>query len=160
MLRTLLGNHIGGEKALEKYYTYEIDEGEFSAYIGGKVIDEEKVGSKIGDVAVTAGWKNDADEWISTEELNAEVYALNGISEDVAVALRFIDQGEAVTTTHYYVIMNSDADLSVVGAYVIKSVTFENNVGDETAREDGIASNCDETVTEKTSSTVIAEIPE
>ena len=112
----------GGENALEKYYTYEIDDGKFSAYIGGKVIAEEKLGNKTGNVTVTAGWKNGRDEWISTEKLNAEVYALDGISEDVAVALRFIDQGEAITTARYYVILNPDADLSAVEDYVIKSV--------------------------------------
>ena len=135
------------ENALEKYYAYGINEGKFSTYIGGKVIAEEKVGNKISNVAVTAGWKNSADEWISTENLDAEVYALDGISEDIAVALKFIDKGEAITTTHYYVIMNPNADLTVVKDYVIVPITSVNNVGDEVAQEGGTTSNGDETVT-------------
>ena len=148
------------ENALEKYYAYGINEGKFSTYIGGKVIAEEKVGNKISNVAVTAGWKNSADEWISTENLNAEVYALDGISEDVAVALKFIDKGEAITTTHYYVIMNPNADLTVVKDYVIAPITSVNNVGDEVAHEDGSTSNGDETVTVTTSTAPNSEIME
>ena len=136
----------GGENVLEKYYTYEIDDGKFSAYIGGKVIAEENVGNKTGNVTVTAGWKNGRDEWISTEKLNAEVYSLDGISEDVAVALRFIDQGEAITTAHYYVIMNPDADLSAVEDYVIVPTT--DNSGNEVVQEESSALDGDETASQ------------
>lgn len=122
------------EGAIEKYYEYGINEGKFSAYIGGKVIAEDKVGSKIEAVAVTAGWKNSASEWISTESLNAEVYTIEGISEDIAVSLKFIDKGEAVTTTHYYVIMNPNADLSAVEDYIIAPIV-PNNPGDEMVNE-------------------------
>lgn len=148
------------ENALEKYYAYGINEGKFSTYIGGKVIAEEKVGSKISNVAVTAGWKNSADEWISTENLNAEVYALDGISDDIAVALKFVDKGEAITTTHYYVIMNPNTDLTVVKDYVIAPITSVNNVGDEVTHEDGSTSNGDEMVTVTTSTAPNSEIME
>lgn len=148
------------ENALEKYYAYGINKGAFSTYIGGKVIAEEKVGNKISNVAVTAGWKNSADEWISTENLDAEVYALDGISEDVAVALKFIDKGEAITTTHYYVIMNPNADLTVVKEYVIVPITSVNNVGDEVAHEGGTTSNGNETVTVTSSTAPNSEISE
>lgn len=148
------------ENALEKYYAYGINEGKFSTYIGGKVIAEEKVGSKISNVAVTAGWKNSADEWISTENLNAEVYALDGISDDIAVALKFVDKGEAITTTHYYVIMNPNTDLTVVKDYVIAPITSVNNVGDEVTHEDGSTSNGEETVTVTTSTAPNSEIME
>ena len=122
------------EGSLEKYYEYGINGGAYATYISGKVIDAEKVGAKIESVTVTGGWKNEAGEWISTENLNAEVYAIEGISSDVAVALKFIDQGEAVTTTHYYVIMNPNADLTAVGDYVIAPIA-PNNPGDEMAGE-------------------------
>ncbi len=42
-----------------------------------------------------------------------------GIDNNVAVALKFVDKGEAVTTTYYYVIMNPNADLSAVEEYII-----------------------------------------
>ena len=122
------------EGSLEKYYDYGINGGAYATYISGKVIDSEKVGAKIESVTVTGGWKNEAGEWISTENLNAEVYAIEGISSDVAVALKFIDQGEAVTTTHYYVIMNPNADLTAVKDYIIDPI-IPNNPGDEMARE-------------------------
>ena len=122
------------EGSLEKYYDYGINSGAFATYISGKVIDAEKVGTKLESVTVTGGWKNEASEWISTEALNAEVYTIEGIVSDVAVALKFVDQGEAVTTTHYYVIMNPNADLSAVEDYIIAPIV-PNNPGDEMAGE-------------------------
>ena len=98
------------DKYTEKYYDYWIDAGEFAEYIGGKVVSEDKIGSKISDVSVTAGWKNGAGEWLSMENLNAEVYEIEGVERDVSVALKFIDKGEALTTTHYYEIKHPNAE--------------------------------------------------
>lgn len=107
----------------KKSYFYKVDDDNFSSYIGGKVINKDKLGEKISDVTVTAGWETwvgeKLTETVSTENLRAEVYLINGVSNDVAVALKFIDKGEAVTTTHYYVILNPDADLSSVKEYII-----------------------------------------
>ena len=122
------------EGKLEKYYDYGINSGAFATYISGKVIDAEKIGANLESVTVTGGWKNEVGEWISTEALNAEVYAIEGISSDVAVALKFIDKGEAVTTTHYYVIMNPIADLTAVEDYIIAPIV-PNNPGDEMVGE-------------------------
>ncbi len=115
---------VTDETAPAENYVYKVDEGQFSAYIGGKVIAEDKTGDKIADVSLTAGWKyaNDS-KWLSQEKLRGEIYAIKGIENDVAVALKFIDKGEALTTTHYYVIMNPDADLSAVKEYRISSIT-------------------------------------
>ena len=106
-----------------------MSEGEFSIYVSGKVISENNIESKIGDVSVSAGWKNSFDEWLTTENLRAEVYLISDISKDVAVALKFIDKGDALTTTHYYVIMNPNADLSSVQDYIISS-KFSNSPGE------------------------------
>ena len=139
IITSITPNNPGDEGAvnegkLEKYYDYGINSGAFATYISGKVIDAEKIGAKIESVTVTGGWKNEAGEWISTEALNAEVYAIEGASNDVAVALKFIDQGEAVTTTHYYVIMNPNADLTAVEDYIIAPIV-PNNPGDEMVNE-------------------------
>ena len=112
-------------------YVYSIEGGRFSTYVGGKVISQEKVGTKIEDVSVTAGWRDNAQMiWLSQESLRGEVYSIAGISVEVAVALKFIDKGDALTTTHYYVIMNPDADLTSVEEYVIQPFS-PNNMGDE-----------------------------
>lgn len=139
IITSITPNNPGDEGAvnegkLEKYYDYGINSGAFATYISGKVIDAEKIGAKIESVTVTGSWKNEAGEWISTEALNAEVYAIEGVSNDVAVALKFIDQGEAVTTTHYYVIMNPNADLTAVEDYIIAPIV-PNNPGDEMVNE-------------------------
>ena len=122
------------EGSLEKYYDYGIGSGAYATYINGKVIDAEKVGAKLESVTVTGGWKNEAGEWLSTEVLDAEVYEITGIDGGIAVALKFIDQGEAVTTTHYYVMVNPTADLSVVEEYV-RDPIVPNNPGDEMVNE-------------------------
>ena len=125
----------GHEAVLSEAYFYNVSEGVFSTYIlCGKVISEDKIGSKIDDVSVSAGWKNNANEWLTTETLRAEVYLINDISKDIAVALKFIDKGDALTTTHYYVIMNPDADLTPVKEYLIRPLE-PNNTGDEVAGE-------------------------
>ena len=122
------------EGKLEKYYDYEITNGAFVTYINGKVIEAEKVGTKLESVTVTGGWKNEAGEWISTEVLNAEVYEITGIDSGIAVALKFIDQGEAVTITYYYVMLNPTADLTVLEEYV-RDPIVQNNPGDEMVNE-------------------------
>ena len=102
---------FGGDDPYESGYFYQINEGAYSTYVGGKAIAEDKIGNKIADVNLTAGWKDDKGEWKSeTEELRGEVYTINGVSNDVAVALKFIDQGEAVTTTHYYTLTHPNAE--------------------------------------------------
>ena len=116
---------------LGESYVYGIEKGKFSSYTSGKVISEDKIGEKIEDVSVAAGWRNNTEmTWISQETLRAEVYSIDGISADVAVALKFIDKGDALTTTHYYVITNPNADLTSVEEYVIYP-GFPNNAGDE-----------------------------
>lgn len=126
---------VDNEYAYEKGYFYNVTDGVFSTYVGGKVISEDKIGNKIADVSITAGWKNSKNEWLSTETLRGEVYSINSISSKTAVALKFIDKGEAVTTTHYYVIMNPNADLTAVKDYIIAPVT-PNNPGNEIAGDD------------------------
>ena len=128
-------NGPSNEYQYESGYFYQINEGAYSTYVGGKVIAEDKLGNKISDANLTAGWKNDKGEWTSeTETLRGEVYTINGVSNDVAVALKFIDKGEAVTTTHYYVIMNPNADLTPVKDYIIAPIV-PNNPGDEMVNE-------------------------
>lgn len=135
--QSVTSNEFSGYK---KSYFYKVDDDNFSSYIGGKVINKDKLGEKISDVTVTAGWETwvgeKLTETVSTENLRAEVYSINGVSNDVAVALKFIDKGEAVTTTHYYVILNPDADLSVVKDYIIPysvpSYTSYKTDGEET----------------------------
>ena len=94
----------------EKYYDYGIKDGAFADYIGGEIIAEERIGNKIEDVIVTAGWKNIDGEWISVKELKAEVYEIEGVKRDIGAALKFIDETDEVSTSDYYEIMHPDAE--------------------------------------------------
>ncbi len=110
------------EEIYVEKYVYKVDEGKFSEYVGGKVISEDMIGDEITDVTLTAGWiTTETDILIKQEDLRGKVYSIEGISEEIAAALIFIDKGDALTTTHYYVIMNPDADLTAVKDYVIDS---------------------------------------
>ena len=99
---------VNGEE--KKYYDYGINEGAFTAYIGGNIISEDKIGEKIEAVAVTAGWKNEEGKWVTSETLGAEVYAIEGVASNVAAALKFIEQGEVISVGKYYVIMHPNAE--------------------------------------------------
>lgn len=94
----------------KKYYDYGIIGGTFSSYIGGGIVSEEKIGDKLEDVSVSAGWKNSDGEWVTAETLAAEVYEIRGIGTNIAAALRFTEKGEAVSASCYYVITPPNAE--------------------------------------------------
>ncbi len=135
---------IGGEGYLEKVYNYKVVDGKYSTYFSGKVIPEQNISNKLEDVTVHAFWISRDGVRLNEEMLRADVYSIDGVVSDIAVALKFIDKGDALTTTHYYTILNPEADLSSVDEYII-SPTVPNNTGDEMAFEEIIH---EETVTE------------
>ncbi len=92
------------EAAFYEAYCYSLDNSEYSDYISGKVITPDKVGEKIGDATVTAGWTYADGTMPVTEQL---------------ICIKFLDKGEALTTDHYYVQYNGFADLSAVADYII-----------------------------------------
>ena len=111
----------GAEWAPRTRYKYAVDEGKYAGYQMGRVIHERYVGEKLSDVTVTAGWmyKNGGEYWWNDEHARAEIYEISGVSDDTAVAIRFLDELEAELTTCYYVILNPDADLTPVQEYII-----------------------------------------
>lgn len=106
---------------LEKQYDYSIDAGKFSGYVRGRVIEDGKIGKTLEKVTVTAGWFDADGNRLTEEHANAEVYEIDGVSTDVAIAIKFLDKLEAETTTHFYVAMNPEADLTPVQDYIIGS---------------------------------------
>ena len=90
----------------------------------------------IGAVTVTGGWKV-FGKINSRETLSADVYYIKGVSDDVAVCVKFNDKSDALTTTHYYVLINPDADatpvrdydIGNVSAYAEKTEYYENEYG-------------------------------
>ena len=100
-------------------YVYSVDEGVYAAYEGGRVIDSSRIGAKLETVAVTGGWMNSVGTMLTEEHVNADVYEIEEISTDIAVAIRFLGKLDAMTTEHYYVIVNPEADLTSVWEYVI-----------------------------------------
>ncbi len=130
---TNAGNEGGlsGENKFEKGYTYSVDEGKYASYVKGKTIADKYVGSKLDDVTVTAGWVDANGKKLTEEHAKAEIYEISGVSTDVAVAIRFIDELEAQNTTMFFVIMNPTADLTPVQPWVITDNPWEQNDGGE-----------------------------
>ena len=98
-------------------YMYSVDEGDFSTYVSGKTIDENKIGERIEEFAVTAGLRNNEEKiWITKETLRAELYSIDGISKNVAVALKAMN--EDTDKFFYHVLVNPDADYTEVEKYI------------------------------------------
>ena len=110
---------LNSENKFEKGYTYSVDEGKYASYVEGKAIADKYVGSKLDDVTVTAGWVDANGKKLTEEHAKAEIYEISGVSTDVAVAIKFIDELEAQNTTMFFVIMNPTADLTPVQPWVI-----------------------------------------
>ena len=123
------------EYVFEKGYTYRVDSGKFASYEKGKVINDSYVGEKLDDVTVTAGWIDKDGKQLTEEHARAEIFKINDVSEDTAVAIRFLDELEAQVKDVYYVIMNPEADLTPVQPYVIVPENPANQDGNEATPE-------------------------
>ncbi|MBO4423029.1 MAG: hypothetical protein J5879_06295 [Clostridia bacterium] len=125
-------NYTGNETILFEKYVYTVDSGRFATYVQGKAINKKYVGEKIDNVTVTAGWvRPEGLPQAEKEHARAEIYEIKGVSEDTAVAIKFLDKLEAQTTDFYYVIMDPNADLTPVQPYVITYTTDAQNDGGE-----------------------------
>ncbi|MBR6361092.1 MAG: hypothetical protein IKS04_04790 [Clostridia bacterium] len=110
------------ETVVSMKYTYVINSGKYKDYCPGRVIEQGKVGEKAGSVTVTGYWEGFgavSENKTQRETLSADVYYIKGVSDDVAVCLKFNEKGDALTTNHYYVVINPKADYSPVREYVI-----------------------------------------
>lgn len=110
-----------GEVALIEQYTARITNGAYKNYAPMTALKtyEASIGEKLTDVTVWGFWASndkdffDADDYTGEEKietLRAEVYALEGISPEIAVLVKYLDQGEALTLDHYYVFVNRDVE--------------------------------------------------
>ena len=106
-------------------YSARVESGVFAKYLPMAVIEENAVGEKLADVSVKAYWHNmairfeDAETEAETvEHLRAEVYAIKGVSAEASVCVKYLDKGDALTTTHYYVFVNPEAKPQTLAAFL------------------------------------------
>ena len=83
------------------------------------MIKKEKVGKKLSDVTVSAKWVYCDGHSSEPETLRGTVYTIKGVDKNIAVCIKFTDKGEALTTTHYYVMIDPDADNSAIADGII-----------------------------------------
>lgn len=139
------GAASSAETAFSMKYVYKLTGSPFDSYVGGKVIDPAKVGDRIApaDTAsgyvifipaetggqalpvfrVTGGWIDASGTSLTQEYGDAELFTVAGVSPEVAVVVHFLDKFEALTTDHWYVMLNPAADTTAVQDYVIPSET-------------------------------------
>ena len=92
---------------LEKRKLSVISDPLYESYVSLRVIDPAYVGEKLGDTEVRSFWRNYLyGEDTDLELLRAEIYAIKGISTETAVCIRYLDEGDALTTSHYYTYIN------------------------------------------------------
>ncbi len=114
------------EAIIIKQYVFSVQAQEYASYISGRVIDASDVGPKIGDATATAGWKYANGSMPIVETLRCEIYEIAGKDRTVAVCVKFIDKGEALTTDHFYALCNPAAGVASVSEFLIPT-TLPNN---------------------------------
>lgn len=103
---------------IEQYFA-RIAEGAYKNYAPMKALQRYEVllGEKLEDVTVRGFWSTNDKTFFEEsdytgeekiEYLRAEIYAFENVSPDVAVLVKYLDKGEALTTDHYYVFVNND----------------------------------------------------
>ncbi len=110
-----------GETAWSEQYFARIQDDTYGNYKPMRAFQlyEAPLGNKLTDVTVWGFWSQanndffEAEDYTGNEQieyLRAEVYEIKGVSPDVAVLVKYLDQGDALTTTHYYTFVNKDVE--------------------------------------------------
>lgn len=110
---------LSSEAIVFEQYVYRLKAPEYASYLSGKVIDGSRVGEKIADSTASAGWRYADGSMPVVEILRCELYEIRGIDRTVAVCVRFIDKGEALTTDRFYALIDPNAGLSSVSEFLI-----------------------------------------
>ena len=106
---------VSGDAWLEKEYRTRIEDSVYQSYQATQFCEAQYVGDLLGTVTVEAGWQNGAGEYLGQpEQLKAQVYSLKPVRPEIAVCLKFLDKGEALTTEHYYVYHAPDSGLDIM----------------------------------------------
>ena len=93
---------------LEKRKIAVIHDSRYADYTSLRVIDAAYVGEKLGETEIKSFWRNYLlKEDTDTEFLRAEIYGIKGVDPNVAVCIRYLDKGDALTTDHYYTYINT-----------------------------------------------------
>lgn len=104
------GNKNNSEIKIDSLWLRNISTKGYESYEPCRTISDEYVGEKLGDVEVYNRLYHFDDATVSGEEyLDAEIFRIKGVDPDAALCLRYSEQGEALTTTHYYVFYNMGA---------------------------------------------------
>ena len=122
------------EEGIETFgasYHTEILDGPFAGYQSSYVCEEALIGEKLGEAALNGRWYYIGthgvlqEQWNPFEDLQAEVFAIRGLSPDAAVALRFSQAGSVLTTDHFYTYLNPKTALPRLSVFFTGSQAGE-----------------------------------
>jgi hypothetical protein len=110
-----------GEAVWREQYLARIQDDTYRNYAPMRAFEyyAAPLGNKLTDVTVWGFWDHsqkdffDAEDFTGDEQietLRAEVYEIKGVSPEVAILVKYLDQGNALTTTHYYTFVNKDVE--------------------------------------------------
>ena len=110
-----------GETAVYKQYIARIRSGAYTNYLPMRAFKlyEAPVGEKLEDITIHGFWASNDKDFLNAEDytgeeeietLRAEVYAFKNISPEIAVFVKYLDKGDALTVDHYYVFVNNDVE--------------------------------------------------
>lgn len=112
---------LSGEMVYTETYKVTMDPA-YPSFRLSRVCERESVGGVLGDAVLTGAWYNGLsgqEKRISDEDvLPAERYALKGIAEELAFAVRFEDPAAPLTADHWYVFWNTEAVPSDLSEYI------------------------------------------
>ncbi len=99
---------ISAEGVLVKVAMEEITTPKYASYRAGHVLDEGYVGELLDQVEVKTYWRNMlTNDESDVTYVEAEVYSIEKVETDAAVCVRYLEEGVANTTIHYYVYTNA-----------------------------------------------------
>lgn len=86
----------------------EIKSGKYASYEeGSDNVSVEHIGNKIDSIVVRTGWRYSyTGEESDTYEVNADVYEIDGISTDIAVAVKYLEKPVGNGTEYYNMYLN------------------------------------------------------
>jgi len=86
----------------EKYGSYEE---------GISNVPQDRIGNKIDNIVIRTGWRYSlTGEESDIYEVNADVYEIDGISPDIAVAVKYLKKPVGDNTEYYYMYLNPDCN--------------------------------------------------
>lgn len=107
--------------AFEKSSFSEIETKKYAKYELGNSFpldkNDEFFGEKLGEIKVRTGWRWYDESETDVVTVKAEVCEIKGVSTNAAVAVKYLEEGTAKSTEHYYAALNTEYEFTTLAAF-------------------------------------------